>query len=122
MTAGSQTVKFVTVGEGAPDRNNIPAPVRTLVAVPGVRFRSLKPAEKTGVFGLATDIRQLTIIAPFPSAVSSATATGEVLYEDGSDDPADIPANVYQIVGGVGEFPDFGPDVFKVTVLCQKQT
>lgn len=119
MSLGDQTVKVVAITDGAPDRNNVPTLVRTLVTWPGVHFRPLTFKEKVGlVDNIATELWQLT--GEPTDQVLAAKSVDEILY-DRSADPADVDANRFQIVGGVQPFNDLGPDVFKVTVLCQKQ-
>lgn len=117
MTFGGQTVKFVTITDGTPDRNNIATPVRTAVTVSGCRFRPLTFKEKVDVTDIATEVWKLT--APPDPAVTSAASIDQVVY-DGTDNPSDVEANRFDIVGGVQPFNDFGSSVFKVTVLCQK--
>lgn len=117
MTFGSQTVKFITITDGTPDRNNVATPVRTPVTVSGCRFRPLTFREKVDVTDVATEIWKLT--APADAGALAAESVDEVVY-DGSTNPADVAGNRFQIVGGVQPFNDMGSTVFKVTVLCQK--
>lgn len=119
---GKQTVGFVSVVDGAPDRNNMPTQTHAVDLVAGVRFRPLRANEKVGLADIATEVWKLT--APPTSVVLSAKASGQLVY-DGSAAPEwddDDSSNRFQIVGGVQPFTDMSDQVVKVTVLCQRQT
>jgi hypothetical protein len=107
---GDQTLTFVAVTDGTEDRNGIPAQIRTELSVEGCHFRPLKTSEKVGlVENIATEMWQAT--CPPDDGVLAATAIDEIVYL----------GETYQIVGGVQPFNDFSSNVFKVTVLAQKQ-
>lgn len=110
MNFGAQTVTFVTITDGPPDRNGIPAEVRTDVAVPGCRFRPLRTDEKIGLTDIANEVWKCT--APPVTAVLEATTVSELKYLN----------ETYQLLGEVQPFNDMGSTVHKVTVLAKKQT
>jgi hypothetical protein len=119
---GGQTVGFVTVVDGPPDRNNMPTQTHDVVLVSGCHFRPLRLSEKVGLADIATEVWKLT--APPTEGVLAAKAAGQIVY-DHSPNPEfdeDDSSNVFQIVGGVQPFTDLSGQVVKVTVLCQRQT
>jgi hypothetical protein len=119
---GGQTVGFVTVVDGDPDRNNMPTQTHDVTLVSGCHFRPLRLSEKVGLADIATEVWKLT--APPTEDVLSAKAAGQIVY-DHSPTPVfdeDDSSNVFQIVGGVQPFTDLSGQVVKVTVLCQRQT
>jgi len=110
MTFGGQTVTFVTITDGALDRLGIPAKERSEVAVPGCRFRPLSTEEAVALTDVATEVWKCT--APPVQVVLDAKATDEVKHN----------GITYQIIGGVKPYPDMSGALYKVTVMCQKQT
>lgn len=109
MTFGSQTVTFIAVTEGTPDRLGVPAQVRTEHTVTGCRFRPLSAEETVALTNVATEVWKCT--APPVADVLAGKAVDELK----------VAGVTYQIIGGIKPFEDF-TDPFKVTVLCHKQT
>lgn len=107
---GGQTVTFVTITYGAPDRNGIPKETRTNVDVPGCRFRPLRTDEKVGLTDIASEVWKCT--APPVEAVLEASTVSELEYA----------GETYQLMGEVQPFNDMGSTVHKVTVLARKQS
>lgn len=110
MSFGGQTVTFVTITDGTKDRLGIPAQVRTPVDVPGCRFRPLTAEEAVALTDVATEVWKCT--APPVAAVLAAKAIDEVKHN----------GITYQVVGAVKPYNDLSDAVFKVTVMCKKQT
>lgn len=107
---GDQTVTFVTITDGVKDRLGIPAIVRTEVPVTGCRFRPLNVEEAVNLTDVATEIWKCT--APPEAAVLAAKSIDEVKHKD----------ITYDLVGGIKPFNDASDQVYKVTVMCKKQT
>lgn len=111
MSYGAETLTFVTLTDGPPDRNGIPTRVRTEVDVAGCHFRPLKVSEKVGlVENIATEVWQAT--CPRDDTVLAAAAVDEIKHN----------GVTYQLVGAPQPFKDFSATVYKVTVLAQVQT
>jgi len=112
MSFGDQSLTFVSVTDGPPDRNGEPTRVETDVVVPECRFRPLKTAEKvaSGVADIATEVWQAT--CPPAQVVVDAKANDAIKYQ----------GKVFQIIGGAQPFTDFSDVVHKVTVTAQRQS
>lgn len=111
MTFGGQAVTFVTViRSGEPDSLGMIPEVRTEVVVTGCRHRPLDAKETPEYMtNVATEVWKTT--APPEAAALAADSTGE-LKVDGE---------TYQISGGAKPFTDMNGQLFKVTILSQKQ-
>lgn len=112
MKMGGQTVTVVTFTlGGTADNLGIKAEQFTETDVPDCHFRPLSAAETAQTeFDVATEVWKLTA-EPVP-AVLAADATGYLKYE----------GQTFSITGGVQPFTDENGQLFKVTILAQKQT
>lgn len=115
----TQTVGFVAVTLGDPDANGVRERIRAQVDVEVDRFRPLSVTEKNGLFNIAADVWKCTVIDP-PAAVLAADDISELVY-DGTSSPARATETVWQVISGSQPFTDFSPEVFKVTVLAERQ-
>ena len=107
---GGQTLTFVEITEGPPDRNGEPTEIRVDTPVPGCLFRPLRFDEKAGVTTeLATEIWKAT--CPPVAAVLAAVANGEVKHE----------GTTYQIYGGVQPMRGLDGQVDHVVVMARLQ-
>lgn len=118
MSFGNQTVGFVVVTLGDPDRNGVRARNRTQVNVHGCRFRPLTAREKVAAGTVATAVWKVT--APPHANLLAAESIDELVY-DGTTTPTQSAATTYHLTGAGLPFPDMGGAPFKVTILCQKQ-
>jgi hypothetical protein len=107
---GDQTVTFVAITDGAKDRLGIPAEVATPVAVTGCRFRPFSVEETVNITDVATEMWKCT--APPVAAVLSAKSIDRLIHKN----------ITYDLVGSIKPFNDASDQVYKVTVMCKKQT
>ncbi len=120
MSFGSQTVGLVAIAEtGPPGYLGVKAKQRIVTLRHGVHFRpagvSETPDAETNV---ATELWKLT---DAPDLVTlAAKSTGEVIY-DGTDNPADVQANRFQIDGPIQPKHDFG-GAHHVTIMCKRKS
>lgn len=119
MSFGGQTIGLVTVTKtGGPGFMGVEAENRATTLVSGVHFRPLNTIETpVAATDVATEIWKCT--APPEAGVLAAQSTGTVLF-DGTNSPADVEANRFQIEGPIMPKYD-GSQVHHVTIMCKRQ-
>lgn len=118
MSFGNQTVVLREFTPGTTrNRLNQPVPDEHDNTVTGCLMRPYRPTEVVTLTDIATEVWWCT--APPDPAALNATAAGVLIY-DGTETPADVEENHYQITG-VEPFPDFSGAVDHVKITCQRQ-
>lgn len=120
MSFGGQTVGFVTITDsGSAGYLGLKPKSRTLALAHGVQFWPLETTEAPDAETNVTS-EVWRFIGPPDAAALAAKSIGELVY-DGTDDPADIAENRFQIVGPKKPRSDGAGTLHHVTIMCKRQ-
>lgn len=102
---GSQTVDFIQVSDGTPDRFRHPEPVETVTPVAGCLLRTLSHDERSGEDLATLALERVRVTAPATPETMNMTARDLVRYNGityhvigGSRVCRDLEGNVSQVV------------------------